>query len=64
MDLSFLHENYGNDAAYSEVFQSLFLWIFRSYLVNILFIVLVIIQFQSLFLWIFRSYRKRRVQNG
>ena len=37
-------------------FQSLFLWIFRSYVLNKLTISTFKVEFQSLFLWIFRSY--------
>ena len=37
-------------------FQSLFLWIFRSYSLHKLMVDYVVIEFQSLFLWIFRSY--------
>ena len=38
-------------------FQSLFLWIFRSYTLNKLTISTFKVEFQSLFLWIFRSYQ-------
>ena len=38
------------------MFQSLFLWIFRSYMAICICILINYIGFQSLFLWIFRSY--------
>ncbi len=42
---------------YMYLFQSLFLWIFRSYLKGTIAMVEALGMFQSLFLWIFRSYR-------
>ena len=44
-------------------FQSLFLWIFRSYLEEIRQLDKIINAFQSLFLWIFRSYNTMSLLN-
>ena len=56
MDLSFLHYIKILELINYILFQSLFLWIFRSYLHKLMTDYVIIEKFQSLFLWIFRSY--------
>ena len=55
MDFPFLRHTLKKYQWESEEFQSLFLWIFRSY-VQLLTQSDKMVRFQSLFLWIFRSY--------
>ena len=56
MDLPFLPETMTEVIQATLAFQSLFLWIFRSYLTDGTQVQLKADLFQSLFLWIFRSY--------
>ena len=58
MDLSFLRTNYDSLERQLIPFQSLFLWIFRSYMTTTIETTNAMTAFQSLFLWIFRSYKK------
>ena len=57
MDLSFLPSNEIEDLKIGYEFQSLFLWIFRSYIIRRKYNENNENTFQSLFLWIFRSYQ-------
>ena len=57
MDLPFLHMELNKNLEKVLEFQSLFLWIFRSYTGKEMTFVNGISEFQSLFLWIFRSYK-------
>ena len=59
MDLSFLHNMKSNEFNSMVKFQSLFLWIFRSYKTWVNSLEIIVRKFQSLFLWIFRSYGNR-----
>ncbi len=57
MDLPFLRDFYTQNSSGRLMFQSLFLWIFRSYTVEEIEDLKIGYEFQSLFLWIFRSYK-------
>ena len=56
MDLPFLRYDKDDNAYFIKKFQSLFLWIFRSYEDDVSYEFKKEFMFQSLFLWIFRSY--------
>ena len=56
MDLPFLQEERWKIREFFTTFQSLFLWIFRSYTSIWQTLTRWLTRFQSLFLWIFRSY--------
>ena len=64
MDLSFLLNGVQGNEFAGDLFQSLFLWIFRSYEMLYARLNNLPYEFQSLFLWIFRSYWIDAIDNN